>query len=65
MILKRFLAILEVGLVLKLIGLLSEGCYYLKYAEIDDLEKNLTSKEVTEETDGLVYRKTVRGILWR
>ena len=43
--------------------LLSEGCYYLKYAEIEDFIKYLEDAEVEEDSDGLTYLKTIRGIL--
>lgn len=49
--LEEILAILEARLVLKLIRFLSEGCYYLKYAEIDDLEKKLQKKRVVWPTE--------------
>ena len=48
-------------MVLKLIKMLSEGVYNLKYATIDDFEKYLEIEEIKEETDGLVYRKTITG----
>ena len=61
MTLRRFLAVLEVKLVLKFMKFLSEGCYYLKYAEIEDFVKYLKDAEVEEDSDGLTYLKTVRG----
>lgn len=54
---------LEVLFILRLMKLLSEGCYYLKYAEIEDFIKYLEDAEVEEDSDGLTYLKTIRGIL--
>jgi len=62
MILKRVLGLLEVAFVLKLVKMLSEGCYYLRYAEVEDFVKYLKEVEVEENSDGLTYLKTVRGI---
>ena len=46
---------LEVWFVLKLMNVLSEGCYYLKHAEIEDFVRHLEDVEVEENTDGLTY----------
>ena len=59
---KRILSLLEVRFVLKLVNVLSEGCYYLKHAEIEDFVRYLEDVEVEEDTDGLTYLKTIRGI---
>ncbi len=56
------LAKMEVKIVLKLIKMLEEGRYNLKYATIEDFEKYLKIEGIEEETDGLVYRKTVTGV---
>jgi len=52
---------IEVKIVLKLIKMLTEGKYSLKFATIEDFEEHLKIERIYEETDGLVYRKTVMG----
>lgn len=59
--LRRILAWLEVRTVLKSIESLSEGYYSFKHAELDDLIGYLCVVNIEEETDGLVYRKTIVG----
>jgi len=48
-------------MVLKLIKMLTEGRYSLKYATIEDFERHLEIERIYEEIDGLVYRKTITG----
>lgn len=52
---------LEVLFVLRLMKLLSEGCYHFRFAEIEDFVKYLEDAEVEEDSDGLTYLKTIRG----
>ena len=59
--LRQILAWLEVRTTLKSIESLSEGYYPLKYADLDDFVRHLHVIIVEEETDGLVYRKTIVG----
>ena len=62
-LLERFLAKIEVKIVLKLIEMLSVGTYYLKYATIEDFIKYLENIEVIEdETDDLIYREMIIGV---
>ena len=58
---EKILSKVEIWFVLKLIGILAEGCYYLRYASSEDFEKCIKVRDAEEEFDGLVYRRTVRG----